>query len=417
MINKKLIYILFFCIFSALVFGSSVSGQTELESANYKILDLNIDSGGGVIESQSGDYSTLFTVGGTIYDERLESSSYNLGLGFPNGIQANLPLIRCAETNTTAVTPSECLNFPNGDGAIGECGNPGCYDRMKIEIDHQNNPIDTLYLIVLTDISTNIVYYVQSDHTIDTTYDITDYMTICEFEGIDTRSGSGCENSSDPEWDEALQSTNVYNLTAGTTYNVQARALNGDFTESGLSPLVSATTELPTLVLDIDTGSTSTVENSGPHNVNLGSLLPGQPTTGDQTIYLDMATNIRNGQNTFIRSLFGFLNEGTGQIPSQSEDLSIDPGSDGGYGVKNVFSNQDSQGPIIDVPAFVTANTTTVGAVSTIDSLIFYTENSGPNLGHVNNGRGGLEVKAVSTTSTPAGSYTDTLIFTMTAQP
>lgn len=381
-----------------------------LTSTNYKIVDPAVDSGGGV--STSTNYNLLSGIDPTS-DAKLTSTNYALKSGFPNGIYANVPLIRCIETTTTSGTTT-CLNFPNAGGAQGECGTPGCYDRAKIEIDHQNNPIDTLYLVALLDNSTSTQYYLQSDHTISTTYDINDYMTICSIEGKDTRSGSGCASGVDPNWNLAFQSTNIYGLKPRTTYTVKVRALHGDFTESEYSPTTNVTTELPVLSFDIDIGTTSAANTNAPHSIALGTLISGTITTGTDLIWLDLNTNIIPGMTTYVKDLNnGLLKSIT--IPSESEDLATDPNANGGYGLKTSSFTQTSLGPLVASSTYDTGGAQIVGAVSTSNSAIFSTNTTGSNKGQITGGRAGISVKTRPSAAAHAGTYTDTLTFTMIA--
>lgn len=389
--------------------AGAISAQSELESNNYKILDPTTDSGGGATDSTN--YSLLSSTGNPTADARLESGNYAIGSGFPNGIQANVPLIRCAETTTTAATPSLCLHFPNADGAQGECGVPGCYDRAKIEIDAQDNPIDTLYLIEITNTDTTQVYYVQSDNTVATTYDIGDYMTICQFEGRDP-SDPDCDNNSDPNWDETLQSTNVYGLMAGANFSVRVRALHGDFTESQYSPAVAFSTTVPSLGMDLDIGTTSAAETASPYSIDLGELSVASPTTASDLIWLDLNTNSFNGLNAYVKSANAALDGGVPQIPSQAEDLATD--TDGGYGLKISSYTQSSLGPI-QASNFETAGADEVGNLTLSNKQIFFTDTSGANRGPVTLGRAGIYVKARTAPTVGTGVFSDTITFYMIA--
>ena len=387
--------------------------QSELTSDNYKIIDPQVDSGGGV--SNSASFGLLSSLGDPTADARLTSGSYKVGLSFPNGIQANVPLIRCVETDTTS-GDTNCLDFPNANGAQGECGTPGCYDRAKIEVDHQNNPIDSLYLVSITDINTTVEYFLQSDHTVNTVFDINDYMTLCALQGSDSRVGSGCQNSGDPEWDEALQRTNIFGLTPGGSYDIKVRALNGDFTESPYSPTSSITLQFPVISFDIDIADSSgfSTETGGNHSISLGELTPGIVVTADDRIWLDMNSNIVPGFNVYVKDLNnGLLSGIPTSIPSQSEDLDVDSGNDGGFGLKVDTSTQTSLGPLIASGTYDTTGGNEVGSVSTTDAVIFSTNTTGSNLGQISDGRAALLVKALPSTGALPGIFTDVLTFTM----
>lgn len=402
-----------------------------LNSDNYTLQDPNLNGTSGIVDSGSNNYSTVFVAGDGTADVRLESGSYSVGTGFPNGIQANIPLIRCIETNSDDTvggsTDTECNAYALtsttvgddaivGDGMQGICGSPGCYDRAKIEIDPQNNPIDTLYLISITNSDTGIVYYLQSDKTLNTTYDINDYQTICELEGFDPRAGSDCEDSGDSDWDEVLQQYNILNLTPGTTYSVKVRALHGDFTESNFSPVRTVTTEYSSLIFDIDiaaSGGAST-DTDAPHNLQLGNLSNTTSTAVDR-VWFDLGTNVFNGINLKVENTG--LSNGSFTIPSTSEDLSVDIGADGGYGLKIDTYTQDALGPLIADAQFDTLGIDEVGAVSVVPTTLFSTNSTGFNKGPLSGGRASVMLKAKTVPSTPPGSYTDIITFTITANP
>ncbi len=380
----------------------------QLESDKYKIIDDNISSAGGVV---TGDgYDMLISVGQVGADTRLESDSYRLGAGFPNGIQANVPVGICFETNTSSGTTS-CQNIPNSLGMVESCGEPGCYDRAKYEIDDQNNPIDALFLTALSPDSWNTIYYLQSDHTLGTTFDINDYMTQCELEGYDT-DNSDCDDSGDPSWSESLQTYNILGLKPGTTYQIMTRAVNGDFTETQFSQPLSTTTQQPTLALDIDV-SESDSETSSPHSLGIGILSPVSATTAAKSIWIDITSNSLNGVNVYVKNSDNGLysTETSTTILSESEDLDIDDG-DGGYGLKTTSTGQTTLGPLLSSANFTNSNTNGVGALSSSASQIFYTNTNGSNKGPINGGRGSISVKARSYTNLPTGNYTDTLTFT-----
>jgi hypothetical protein len=383
--------------------------QQQLDSTNYRILDPTVDSGGGA--GDSTNYSLLSSMGGAVSDARLESTSYAIGAGFPSGFQANVPLIRCAEGDTDSGT-TDCTEQPNAAGSQGECGTPGCYDRGKVEVDHQNNPIDTLYLVSLTNTDTNTEYFLQSDHSVATTYDIADYLTICQLHGVDSRD-SACDDAGDGNFDEDLQSNNIVGLAAATTYEVKVRALSGDFTETQYSPTANLTTVVPSLFLDLDIGTTSGVENSAIYTVNIGTVNPGSAFTASDQIWLDLGTNAANGMNTYVRDLHTGLYNGSFTIPSESEDLATDPNANGGFGLKTLTSTQAALGPVLLDSTYNTGGADAVGAVTTSDDLIFYTQESGGNRGPVAEGRTSVAVKTRITGATPSGAYTDTVTFTM----
>jgi hypothetical protein len=164
--NKAMYSILFkkrivlFFVLILISFNINIIAET-LDSTNYRIKDVTL---GGTGEVNSTNYSLIGSFN-PIEDSRLTSSNYALKAGFPNGIIANVPTVTCFETDTTSINTT-CLEFPTSNGAQGECGYPGCYDRAKIELNTQNNPIDTLYVVKILDVTNSITYFLKTDHYI-----------------------------------------------------------------------------------------------------------------------------------------------------------------------------------------------------------------------------------------------------------
>jgi len=411
--NSKYIKILSWIAVMTLGLSHNLVIQAQtLVSPTYRIVDATISGSGGV--STSTSYSLLSSIN-PIADKRLTSLSYAIKSGFPNGIYANVPLVLCAEGNTTGMTTT-CLDFPNAAGAQGECGTPGCPDRIKVEIDHQDNPIDTLYLVGVLDTVQNIQYYLQSDHTISTTYDIADYMTICSIEGKDTRTGSGCAINTDPEWDANLQSMNVFGLGSNRSYTIQTKALQGDFTETEWSPTKVASTEELTLSFDLDIANSGgfATETAAPYAINLGILTPLVVTTAANRIWFDINTNSTGGMSLHMKDSYNGLYTASFTIPSTSEDLAVDSGNDGGFGAKTTTATQASLGPILKDTTYDTVSTDEVGLLSTTLELLFFTNNTGLNKGQVASGRASVVLKALAKIITPSGQYTDTITFYLT---
>ena len=406
----KNLYIVSLIIVLTLSFGLHLIGaQSLLTSSNYKILDPSIDSGGGA--SESNNYSMIASLGNPSADSRLVSGSYLIQSGFRSGIQPNVPTIKCVEAKSDS-SNSQCITFPNSAGARGECGAQGCYNRAKLEINHEGNPVDTLYLVTLFDNTQNRAYFLQSDHTISTTYDINDYMSICAIQGKDDRPESNCNNNTKPEWSTSLQKFNVFKLTPNTSYSVSVRALNGDFTEGINGPIVTFSTAPISIELDIDIGDLDTVETDAPHSITFGNVNTSTISTPNEKIWIDLNTNSNGGIQTYVRGKNGGLSNGFDLIPSSDEDLSVDTGLNGGFGIKIYNSNQTSLGPLKRGLTFNTTNTNSVGKIRTVNSLLAYTENLNSDTGPIFGGRIGVLVKVKITSSTPGGNYSEELSFT-----
>lgn len=397
-----------------------VNSQSRLESGNYAIIDSNIDSTSGI--SESSNYSLLSSLNPTS-DSRLESGNYALGSGFPNGIQANVPLIRCFDADSTDLT-TECTDPAQtaavggddtivGDGMIGVCGSPGCYDRAKIEIDPQGNPSDTLYLVALSDDSfANNIYYLRNDKTLSTTLSFANYMTICEIQGYDTND-SACNDDTDLNWSQDKQEFNVIGIQSDTTWYVMARALSGDFTETGFSPIKNAATQLPTITGDIDIASTDT-ETTSPYEISLGTLTQTVTEASDY-LWVDMSTNAQQGISAYLSDSNTGLYSADANFTISSEDEDLDIGdSDGGFGLQALNASQDSGGVLLTESNFSLINNVVKG-ISPTPQRVFYTEDNSPNQGPITNGRGQITIKARSAIAVPAGSYSTVVTLTLTS--
>jgi len=391
-----------------LLSGSILASTPNLESSNYKIVNPNIDSGGGV-SSGSTIYGLLQSLGQMGADTRLESTNYALRSGEPNPYQANVPIIGCFEATSTGGS-TLCNYLPNSAGMIGECGDPGCYDRVKLEVNDQNNPYDTLYLVALSHDSWNTTWYLQSDHSLETTYDINDYMTQCELEGRDD-DDSNCDDSGDGNWNASLQQYNVLGLGPMYRYEVKIRAVHGDFTETRYSSTGATTLTHPSIGLDLDISETDS-ETSAPYSLHIGGLHNTIATTAPNKIWVDVSTNAISGVNVYVHNDGqGLLNTVSSQnIPSESEDLDSSDG-DGGYGFKISSVTEGSLGPLQSGGTYNTAGANEVGALSSSTTVVLFTNTTGSNVGPLNNGRGSIFVKARSYTELSPGFFEDNIYF------
>lgn len=387
---------------------SPISAQQELTSTNYKIVGPTVDSGGGT--STSTNFSLLSSIGNPTADARLTSASYLMSSGFPSEFQANVPLIRCVESSTINSTTA-CLHFPAANGAQGECGTPGCYDRIKLEIDHQNNPIDGLFLVQLIDQTSLVEYYLQSDNSIATIYDINDYQTICQIEGRDPRAGSGCVISTDPQWDGTLQRYNVYGLIPGRTYSVRVRALNGDFTETQYSPATNVTLVYPTISLNIrtldDSSDTNVCDLQNVSDTTVVNLDLVDNGVGECAFGVATATNSINGMQVTIDSSATGLYNGSHSMAYVDNDGTFNMGTEE-YGIANTttatgmtanntagYTYQTNTSPIPTTPNNFTSSTSFVNYAAGIDATDLTR----------------LMLGLTVSLTTPTGSYSDTITF------
>jgi hypothetical protein len=405
LLKKRLVLIFVLILIS---FNINIIAET-LDSTNYRIKDVTL---GGTGESNSTNYSLIGSFN-PIEDSRLTSSNYALKTGFPNGIIANVPTITCFETDSTSINTT-CVELPSSNGAQGECGYPGCYDRAKVELNTQNNPIDTLYVVKILDVTNSITYFLKTDHTLGTSFNISNFMDKCDLQGKDS-ANTNCDDSGDTRWNVELQKYNIFGLRPNTQYSASISALNGDFTGTDFGPNLTSITTNITIAFDLDIGpiSSPTIETSSPYSINLGTLAPSNISTANDLIWIDLNTNTATGISMFVKDQYNGLNSSGGTLNSQTEDLDIDIGGDGGYGLKtyNYTPSESALGPLLKASLYDTINANQVGAVSTSINKIFYTEDIGGNRGPIKDGRASIYVKAKTTNSNSAGTYTDILTF------
>lgn len=314
-------------------------------SSNYSLRELDFGSGGGTGQSTGYNFEGMIGENGT----PLTGSAYNGGLGFGFTQMANVP------EAPTITNPS---NF---------------YDRLHVVINPSGNPSDALFAIAISDDNFVTTQYVKADQAIGDTLTYTDYLTLSGW-----GSGAGFD---------------VLGLTAGTSYQVKVKAMQGNFTESGYGPTASASTVNPTLSFDIDVAATDS-STSPPYLLNLGTLLGGTITTAGNKIWVSIETNGYSGAQVYGASQNGGLlsNSTSYLLAATTGNLA---GLSEGFGVQGSSATQSSGGPLTIVSPY-DGTSDTVGAVATTYQTLFST--SSP----ITAGRGSLLVKAKASNSTPA---------------
>lgn len=393
----------------SIFFGQTHAVLSEdLQSETYTIQDVKVDSSGVVLTSEN--YDIRASLGDISSDTRLISGSYEIQSGYPSSLNASIPLIRCFET-TTDNTTSTCSYLPQQAGAIGECGSPGCYNKAKIEIDPQDNPYDTLYLVRLQALTDNTMFYLGSDHTLATSFDSSSLMTICELEGRDANNPD-CDDAESSGWNEALQSMNIYNMQPNTEYLASALALNGDLTDTGFSEPSKAETTNPSLIFDINIADEdgANTNTTAPYEVSIGDISFKFPVIAPDLIWFNIGTNLTEGMGVYIKGSTNGLYSTSKDvlIPSETEDLATDTNQNGGFGVKtfNYSPSQLTLGPLLRSSVYNTSGINEVGQITTTNSLLFYTSNTESTSGAINNGKGAIQLQARAAYDTPvSGDY------------
>jgi len=362
----------------------------DVDSSSYKIKDFTLGSGGGEDQTAT-NYRVLLSVGDAVNDERLASTSYKLGMGTAVNWMATAPSIKCFETTTEGSTSCDDADV-TPDGMVMLCGDGGCFDRARFELNAEGNPSDTLYSIrITTDVAWSSWDYIDgSTFMIETSssHDINDYLT-------------------ESSWEGTGSSINVLGLDYNTTYYLRATALHGDFTESDPGPDANATTGNPEVTFDIDIDGTGggSSETSAPYSIALGLLTVGSVKTATDLIWMDLGSNAPNGSYIIVEDDYTGLYSSIGSytISSATEDLDVDSE---GYGLQEYSSSESYLGPL-SVESDFGSSGNSVGGISTSPKKIYNTS-SNP----IYSGRAGVYVKSKASISAPPETdYQDEITF------
>ncbi len=405
------IFVIFLFAFVSLFSLSTFAETLDSDSGSYKIVGLNFNSESEDANSNSGTYSVYISAGDAVNDDRFESSSYSMGAGTSEIFMAGVSNIDCFETSTNGSTNcanSDILSVPIGVEKY--CGNGACYNKARFEIvPSSENPADARYLAQVSEDS-GFGTYMIVDGVTKTLKDsslktINDYLTESEWEDV-----------VDPlNYDDFF---NLKGLDPGTTYFVRVVALNGDFTESGPGPALSATTGYPSITFDLDIDVSDGIESSAPYSLSLGELFPDVVETATDKIWLDFATNLDSGVVVYINDLNdGLLGEAAQLIPSPSLEESTSDFSDlssvantEGFGIR-LGDVSESFGSVSLHSFFSQSGADVVGKVESTNLREILNTGGGAIL----SGGAGVSVKAKASSATVAGSFSDTLTFTVLA--
>lgn len=382
----------------------------SLDSSTYRLIEPTFGPVTGVTESTN--YSALIDT--SVANFTSTSTNYRTRGGTAEFIEANVPTISCFETDTDSGSTS-CAGVPGGDGMQAVCGEFGCYERAKLEINSQANAADTRYAIQIStasDFSSNIFYVDGTTRFLKTTLTINDFLPKCEWEGTTSAGVCGSPNAT---W----QKYNILGLTPNTTYYVRLSAQHGSstnatFTQSEWGPSDSTTTASPRITLDVDIATSTAGSSNTPYLVNMGQLSAGSITTATDMIIFRLSTNALSGITTQIKGLnAGLLNDGDPSlIPSVNGDLAS---LGTGFGLRNESTTNSAVniGTIGDITISTTPSDFTdavtseqVGQVPTSFVPLF---NSGGLPLHT--GVTGFQVKAKPDLADAAGNYSETINF------
>ncbi len=319
-------------------------------STNYQLKGYGFGSGGGSLDSTS---YALDAILGQQDGASMSSTTYNVRGGL---IFAQM----------SAVPPAPTLT-----------NSSNWYNKLLLVINNTGNSAsDTKFAVAISDDNWVTTRWVQSDNTIGSTLGIEDYQTYANW-------GSGTGE-------------NIISLTANTTYWVRVKAMQGEFSETGLGPQASAATSAVTISFDIDVSSIDE-ETASPYSVSMGDLTAGSVTTATNKIWVDLSTNAEYGGSVYVYdSNAGLASSSTAYTISSSTANLASVGE--GFGLRvNSASNVSSVSPYDGA-------SDNVGVVSSTIRSIFTSATP------ITSGRGSIFVKAKASVTTPAaGDYTDVL--------
>ena len=369
---------------------------TDLDSGNYKIVGATTSAGGGLLDSASGNYSLMNSIGNISADPRNYSTNYRLQQDPSVNFIAAQPGIQCFETTTDGST--NCLTGPAelSGGMVALCGTGGCYDKARFEVIVNSNPSDTLYTIAIsTDGFVNDIQYIDGatfrPEAVGN-HDINDFRTQAYWEA---------------------EVFNIQGLTSNTLYSIKISALQGDFTQSDYSIASNATTGIGAIFFDIDIASSSgtSAESSSPYTVAFSGaddLVGGAAaTTAPSLVWLDIDSNSSGGVAIIQFGKNGGLYSTTTTQTISSTSANLDTSLEG-FGLQSFYIYNDTSGYLGDLTAETNYAGTlnTVGAISTTANKIY--DGDGP----ISNGRVGMYLIAkAGTDKTPATDYSEEIYF------
>jgi len=322
-------------------------------STNYKLKDFGFGSG-GVGNATTGSVS-MNAISGEQGGGQESLGGFKMGPGLVFNQQANVPLV-------------PAFNNPSN-----------YYNKLQIILNTSSNPTDTNYAIAISSDNFVTTNYIKSDDTVGTTLALADYQTYATWGGA-----SGFY---------------VIGLTANTTYKVKVKAMQGKFTETGYSPIVSAVTVNSTLSFGITTDN----QSNPPFAVDFSVMATGSVNTASNKIWASLSTNGQSGGKIYVTGVnAGLVSSSAGYaISSVTGDLNS---LGEGFGAQGVSATQTSGGPLAITTGIYSQAGNTVGIVDTNVREIF--NSSGP----ITGGSGSFQLKSKpATTARPAADYTETL--------
>lgn len=323
-------------------------------STNYELRNYGFGAGGTDVATSSGTNYQMYGIAGEQSATQSSSNNYktNPGLIFTN--QANLP-------------PAPTFTNPGS-----------AYDRLKFIVNNGSNPSDAKFAIAITDDNWGTTNYIQSDDTIGSVLGSEDWQT---YAGWGSATG---------EYITGLQSD--------TTYKIKVKAETGKFTETGWGPEASTATLVPSLIFGIDS-----------HKVSFDALISENSFTdaSKQTV-LTTSTNAYNGYSIYVRDT-GVLADGLGNTIAEYTSPNSAPTVWTGDGFGYTTNDSNLAGGTAD--RFTSGGPKYAGFVTSApgDPVADHT---GPIVeSPISNEQFTVSYKVKAPSNTPAGIYTNTVIY------
>jgi hypothetical protein len=307
-------------------------------------------------------------------------NSYGIGAGGTNnsssstysvdgnlGNQTNLNSASGTYTNNSGTVNTGQLNSPPAPTLSN--GSSTYYNKLLMTINNTADPSDSTYAVAISTNNFSTTNYVSASGTIVASPVYQSYSA----------------------WGGASGSY-ITGLSYSTTYEVEAAAKEGQFSNTKFGAYSSAATVSPSITFSVS-----------PNSISMGSLVPNTVITST-SLSFGFTTNANAGGAIYVyglrNGLYGASESYT--IPAVSATLSS--GSPG-FGVQVSSASQTSGGPFtISSPYNGSGNT--VGIESTVPQIM--TNSAYP----IVSGTASAVLKAITNANVPTGSdYSETLTF------
>lgn len=331
-------------------FAASLPSSTNFKLQNYSF------GAGGTKDSSSTNFR-LNGIAGEVEFGRPSSTNFKVGSGLTYLMEANVP-------------NAPTLSTPGNN-----------YDRIKFVLNPVNDTTDTTYALqISTDNFGSDIRFIKSDGTVGSTLTTADFKSYTNWGGA---SGSF-----------------VTGLNANTLYYIRSKARQGNFTESQYGPSASITTSTASLTFTLDSSSITF------NNLNNGNSY----TDSTKTNTLTTSTNAYNGYTVYGRDNQPLTSPNSNTIANYTSPNSAPTTWSGtGFGYTTNDNNLGGAGGSTRFNSGTNyAGFTTTGPGDPV------ADNPGPVTTTPISGEVfTISYRVTGNSLTPAGKYTNTIIYTI----